>query len=407
MDKELMRKLHFQTRCVHGAGDLDPTTGAISYPIYQSSTFAFHNVQEGADLFAGERKGYFYTRLGNPTQRAFENEICCLEGGEDALAFGSGMAAISSLIMGVAQSGDNIISSDTMYGGTHCLYKDTLPRLGIEVRSVDAGDPDEIESAIDDKTKLLFIETPANPTMKVIDIAMCAEIARQHHILFAVDNTFATPYFQRPLEWGADVVVQSATKYIGGHGDVVAGALIAQDPELLQYIRTTVLRDTGGIISPLNAWLLLRGLKTLPVRMERHQTNAFAIAQYLLNNSKVSQVWYPGLPSHPQHAIAQKQMSGYSGMIAFELKGGRQAGTALMNNLKLITLAVSLGDIDTLIEHPASMTHHSYSEEELASAGISTGLVRISVGLEHTDDLIADLETAFKFIPEKQPVAPV
>lgn len=395
MDKATLNAKHFQTRCVHGTGDLDPTTGAISYPIYQSSTFAFHNAREGADLFAGTREGYFYTRLGNPTQRAFENEINSLEGGEDALAFGSGMAAIASVIIALANTGDNIISSDTMYGGTHCLYKDTLPGLGIEVRSVNASDPQQIEDAIDDHTRLLFIETPANPTMKVIDIETCIEIAHRHGIMFAIDNTFATPYFQRPISMGADIVIHSATKYIGGHGDVVAGAVVSNDGEFIQGLRTTTLRDLGGIISPLNAWLLIRGLKTLPVRMEQHQRNAFEIAEYLESHPKVEWVRYPGLPSHPDHALAQKQMTGYSGMIAFELKGGRDAGEQLMDAVKLITLAVSLGDIDSLIEHPASMTHHSYTEEKLQEAGISVGLVRISVGLEHVDDLIEDLDQAF------------
>jgi len=399
MDKSQLEKLHFQTQCVHGAGDLDPTTGAISYPIYQSSTFAFHNAKEGADLFAGEREGYFYTRLGNPTQRAFENEMTCLESGADALAFGSGMAAIATLIINVANSGDNIVSSDTMYGGTHCLYKDTLPGLGIEVRDVDAGDPQQIEEAIDERTKMLLIETPANPTMKIIDLSMCVDIARHHNILFAVDNTFATPYFQRPLDIGVDVVIHSATKYISGHGDVVAGVIIAKDADLIGEMRTKTLRDLGGIIAPLNAWLLLRGLKTLPVRMEQHQRNAFTIAEYLESHPKVEWVRYPGLESHPHHDIAKKQMTGYSGMLAFELKGGRKAGEQLMDAVHLITLAVSLGDIDTLMEHPASMTHHSYTEEELRDAGISTGLVRISVGLEHTGDLIADLEQALDQVP--------
>jgi len=396
MEREDLKNLRFQTRCVHGAGALDPTTGSISFPIYQSSTFAFHNVREGAELFSGAREGYFYTRLGNPTQRAFENEITCLEDGEDAVAFGSGMAAITALFLAVARAGDNIVSSDTMYGGTHHLYRDSLPRMGIGVRSVDAGDPERIEAAIDEHTRLLFIETPANPTMKVIDLAACAELAHRHGILFAVDNTFATPYFQRPFEFGTDLVVHSATKYIGGHGDVVAGVLVGKDPDLMQFIRAKILRDTGGIISPLNAWLLLRGLKTLPVRMEQHQRNAFDIARYLEGHPKVKWVRYPGLESHPGHAVARKQMTGYSGMIAFELKGGRQAGVQLMDGVRLITLAVSLGDVDTLIEHPASMTHHSYSEEDLAQAGISTGLVRISVGLEHRDDLMADLDQAFE-----------
>ncbi len=231
--------------------------------------------------------------------------------------------------------------------------------------------------------------------MKVIDMEMCSEIAHRHNILFAVDNTFATPYFQQPFQWGCDIVVHSATKYIGGHGDVVAGVIVAKDPEWISLVRTKTLRDTGGIISPFNAWLLLRGLKTLPVRMEQHQRNAFALGRYLQDHPKVEAVCYPGLDSHPQHDLAQKQMTGYSGMLAFELYGGRNAGIQLMDSLKLITLAVSLGDVDTLIEHPASMTHQSYSDAELAEAGISTGLVRISVGLEHIDDLLDDLDQAF------------
>ncbi len=396
MKNEDLRKLDFRTRCVHGAGDLDPTTGALSHPIYQSSTFAFHNAEEGADLFAGAKEGYFYTRLGNPTQQAFENEICCLEDGEGAIAFGSGMAAISAMILGVTKSGENIVSSDTMYGGTHHLYKDTLPDLHIEVRSVDASDPDAIENAIDDNTRLLFIESPANPTMKIINIAQCVEIAHRHGVLFAIDNTFATPYFQRPFEYGADLIVHSATKYIGGHGDVVAGAIISNDPELISSIRGRILRDIGGIISPLNAWLLIRGLKTLPIRMEAHQANAMTIAQYLEGNPKIDKVWYPGLESHPQHDLAKKQMSGFSGMLSFQLKGGEAAANEFMNGVNLITLAVSLGDIDTLMEHPSSMTHHSYSDKELAEAGISKGLLRLSVGLEHVDDIIDDLENAFQ-----------
>ncbi|MBD3275856.1 MAG: aminotransferase class I/II-fold pyridoxal phosphate-dependent enzyme [Candidatus Marinimicrobia bacterium] len=396
MKNEELRKLDFKTRCVHGAGELDPTTGAISHPIYQSSTFAFHNAKEGADLFTGAKEGFFYTRLGNPTQKAFENEICCLEDGEGAIAFGSGMAAISGMILGVAKSGENIVSSDTMYGGTHHLYKDTLPGLQIEVRSVDASDPDAIENAIDDKTRLLFIESPANPTMKVIDIQQCVEIAHKHDVLFAIDNTFATPYFQQPFDYDADLIVHSATKYIGGHGDVVAGVLIGRDPELLGSIRGHILRDIGGIISPLNAWLLIRGLKTLPVRMEAHQTNAMKIADYLENHTKIDRVWYPGLTSHPQHELAKRQMSGFSGMLSFQLKGAEKAAMEFMNGVKLITLAVSLGDIDTLMEHPASMTHHSYGDEELAEAGISKGLLRLSVGLEDVNDIIADLDMAFE-----------
>jgi len=390
-------KLKFPTLCVHGSGGVDPATGAVGIPIYQSSTFAFENAKAGADIFSGERQGYVYTRIGNPTQEAFEREMAFLEGAEAALAFGSGMAAISSVILSLCQCGDNFVCSDTLYGGTHELFMHTLPRLNIGAREVDGTKIENIAAAIDKKTRLLYIETPANPTMTIIDIEQCVALAKKHNIPVVVDNTFSTPFFQRPLQLGASIVVHSATKYIGGHGDTVAGVAVGHK-EYIDGLRMGVLRDMGGVISPLNAWLLVRGLKTLALRMEKHQENAFQVAKYLQFHPKVSKVFYPGLRTHPQHEIAKKQMSGFGGMISFEVKGGRKAGEKLMDSVNLFTLAVSLGDVDSLIEHPASMTHSTYSPEQLAQVGISESLVRISVGIEDPADLIEDLSQALNKI---------
>ncbi len=393
MSKLNLKKASFATLCVHGSGGVDEATGALSIPIYQSSTFAFKNAKHGADIFSGDQEGYVYTRIGNPTQAALEREMAFLEGGEAALAFGSGMAAISSIIFSLCECGDNFVSSDTLYGGTHSLFIETLPRMQIEAKEVQTTDPENIAKAIDDKTKAIYIETPANPTLTISDLAEAAKIAKKHKIPLIVDNTFSTPYFQRPLELGADIIVHSATKYIGGHGDTVAGVVIGKK-DYIDDLRGRFLRDLGGIISPLNAWLLVRGLKSLAVRMQRHEENAIKIAKFLQFHPKVKQVWYPGLTTHPQYEIAKKQMSGYGGMVSFEVKGGRKAGEKLMNAVKLFTLAVSLGDVDSLIEHPASMTHSTYSPEELEEVGISESLVRLSVGIEDARDLIDDLSQA-------------
>ena len=397
MSKLNLKKARFSTLCIHGSGGIDPVTGAVSIPIYQSSTFAFKNAKHGADIFSGEQEGYVYTRIGNPTQAALEKEMAFLEGGEAALAFASGMAAISSIVLSLCKYGDNFVSSDTLYGGTHSLFIDTLPRMNIEAREVDTTNTANIADAIDENTKLIYVETPANPTLMITDLAETAAIAKKYKIPLVVDNTFPTPYFQRPLELGADIIVHSATKYIGGHGDTVAGVVIGKK-DYIDDLRGNFLRDLGGVISPLSSWLLVRGLKTLPVRMDRHQKNAFKIAKFLQFHPKVKEVWYPGLTTHPQHEIAKKQMSGYGGMVSFEIKGGRKCGEKLMNSVNLFTLAVSLGDVDSLIEHPASMTHSTYNAEELQKVGISESLVRLSVGLEDVHDLIDDLSQALHSI---------
>ena len=385
----------FATLAVHGSGGHDPITGAVSPPIYQSSTFAFKNSQHGADLFTGQAEGYIYSRLQNPTQEALEREMAFLEEGEEAVAFGSGMAAITTTILTLCRSGENFVSSRTVYGGTHALYLKVMPRINIGVTEVEATDLNKIEEAIDDKTRFIFIETPANPTIEVIDIRGCAKIARRKGIKLVVDNTFATPYLQKPLKLGADIVVHSATKYIGGHGDTVAGLAIGPK-DIMTEMRKGVLQDIGAIISPFNAWLLLRGLKTLPVRMDRHIENAMRVAQYLAFHPRVEKVWYPGLRTHPQHELAKTQMSDFGAMIAFEIKGGLEEGKRLMDALKLCTLAVSLGDCDTLVVHPASTTHSTYSPEDLEATGIKPNLIRISVGIENVDDIIEDLSQALK-----------
>ena len=385
----------FATLAVHGSGGHDPVTGAISPPIYQSSTFAFKNSQHGADLFSGKGEGYIYSRIQNPTQAALEQEMAFLEEGEEAIAFGSGMAAITIAIITLCRSAENFVSSRTIYGGTHALYLKVMPRLNIGVTEVDAIDLNKVEEAIDDKTRFLFIESPANPTIEVIDIRGCAEIARRKGIKLIVDNTFATPYYQKPLKLGADVVIHSATKYIGGHGDTVAGLSVGSK-DLMHEMRKSVLQDIGAIISPFNAWLLLRGLKTLPVRMDRHSENAMRVAQFLAFHPRVERVWYPGLRTHPQHELAKKQMSNFGGMIAFEIKGGIEEGKRLMDAVELCTLAVSLGDCDTLIVHPASTTHSSYSPQDMEATGITPNLIRLSVGIEDVDDIIEDLSQALK-----------
>ncbi|MGQ9851888.1 MAG: trans-sulfuration enzyme family protein [Candidatus Oleimicrobiaceae bacterium] len=397
MKPEEMRKLSFATLCVHGSGGVDRLTGAVSIPIYQSSTFAFPSARAGAEIFAGQREGYIYTRIGNPTVDAFEREMAFLEGGEAGCATASGMAATTTAVLTAVRTGENIVASDTLYGGTHQLFRETMKRLGIEVRDVEASHLPNIEAAMDERTRVVFIETPSNPTLKLIDIAGAAKIAHRHGALLMVDNTFATPYFQRPLSLGADVIIHSATKYIGGHGDTIGGVIVGPK-DFVKRAKSEVLRDLGGCLSPFNAWLFVRGLKTLPVRMERHQFNAMRIAQYLSFHPKVAKVWYPGLRIHPQHELARRQMTGFGGMVSFELKGGRAAGEKLMDSVKLMTLAVSLGDCDTLIEHPASMTHSTYKEEDLLACVITPGIVSLSVGIESVEELINDLSQALKKI---------
>jgi methionine-gamma-lyase len=388
-------KKRIGSEVVHGTGGVDPLTGSVAPPIYQTSTFAFKNAEQGAAIFAGTEEGYIYTRISNPTNVLFEKKMARLENGEAGLAFASGLAAIAACAVTLTKHGERFIADDTIYGGTHAMFRDILPRLGIEPVRVDCSRLENTRAALGEKPKWIFVETPANPTMKVIDIEAHAELARDAGIPLVVDNTFATPYCQRPIELGADVVVHSATKYICGHGDVVGGVVVGKKA-LIDEMRENALAHLGAAMGPFSAWLLLRGIKTLGVRMEKHAQNAQIIAEFLESHPKVASVFYPGLPGNPYHELARKQMSGMGGMVAFEMKGGLDAGRRLVNSVEMCTLAVSLGECDTLIEHPASMTHSTLTEEERRAVGITGGLVRISVGIEDSADLVEDLKQALE-----------
>lgn len=395
-----MKKEAKETQVVHGIHNGDTNTLDLVAPIHMTSAFEFKNAAHGAGLFSGKDDGYIYTRISNPTVSMFQAKMAILEGGEDAIATSSGMSAIASIALSLAKPGDNFISCTTVYGGTFALFTENLKALQIEARLISPALSESkkaIESLVDKKTRFLYMETPANPTLDVIDIEMWASIARKHLIPLVVDNTFATAYLQNPLLIGADVVVHSATKYISGHADVIGGVIVGKK-KMMDRIRAEYIHHLGPTMSPFNAWLFLRGIKTLAVRMERHCLNAMRVAEWLNSHPKVTKVYYPGLPSHPGHSIAKKQMKCFGGMIAFEVSGGIKAGQAVMDNVHICRLAVSLGDCDTLIQHPASMTHSTYTKEDRAAAGIPDGLIRISVGIEHADDIIKDLEISFSFI---------
>lgn len=390
---EVTRHGRLSTRCVHAGQRPDPATGSIATPIYQTSTFAFASAEQGAARFAGEEPGYIYTRLGNPTVAALEEKLADLEGAEDAVAFGSGMAAIASTVTALVSAGDHVLFGSPIYGCTFDFLMEVMRRFGVEATPVDTSRTEAVAAAIRPNTRLLLFETPANPTMRLADIRALADLAHRHGITVVVDNTFMSPFLQRPREHGADIVVHSATKYIGGHGDVVAG-LAAGPAQVMAEIRRTTLKNFGGIISPFDAWLLLRGLKTLHIRMQRHSENALRVARFLEQHPMVMRVYYPGLESAPHHELARRQMDGFGGIMSFEVMGGIAAGRALLNAVRLCTVAVSLGDTDTLIQHPASMTHAVVPPEARAAAGITDGLIRLSVGLEDPEDIIADLDQA-------------
>lgn len=389
----MKKEYGFATKQIHG-GHTKNLPGALTSPIYQSSTFVFDNAQQGAKRFAGEEDGFIYTRLGNPTELELEDKLAALDGAEAGLVTASGMGAISSTMHTFLKAGDHVVASEVVYGCTHALLDEGLRKYDIDVTLVDTTDTALIEASIKDNTKMIYIETPANPTLDISDIPAIAAIAKAHDLLFVVDNTFCTPYIQRPIELGADITVYSATKYLNGHGDVVAGAITGRK-ELLDQIHMRGMKDlTGSIISPFDAFLVSRGLKTLDIRMEKHVKNAQEVVAYLEKHPKIEKIYYPGLKSFKGYETAQKQMALPGAMISFELKGGRAAGEKLMDAVQLLTLAVSLGDAETLIEHPASMTHATYTPEDLQKAGISEGLVRLSIGLEDAKDIIDDLDQA-------------
>ena len=384
------------TKAIHAGNVKDTQYGALTTPIYQTSTFVFDSCEQGGRRFAGEESGYIYTRLGNPTVSVLENKVAALECGEACVAAASGMGAISSALWTIAGAGKHIVADGTLYGCTFALLNHGMSRYGVEVSFVDTSDLAAVKAALKENTCAVYLETPANPNLKIADIAAVAEIAHAYNpdIKVVCDNTFASPALQNPLTLGADVVVHSATKYLNGHGDVIAGFVVGK-ADFIGEVRMFGLKDmTGAVMDPFAAYLILRGLKTLEIRMERHCANAKAIAEFLDQHPAVEKVYYPGLKNHVGHDIAVRQMKDFGGMLSFEVKGGRAAGTKLVNALHLITVAVSLGDAETLIEHPASMTHSTYTEEELTASGIPGGLIRLSAGLENAEDIIADLEQA-------------
>lgn len=395
--KDDLKNCGFATRAIHARTEKNPF-GALNVPIVQSSTFVFDSCEQGGRRFAGEESGYIYTRLDNPTTSALENRVASLEGAEAGLAAASGMGAITSAIWTICRAGDHVIADSILYGCTFSFLSHGLTRYGVEVTFVDMSDLDAVAAAIKPNTRLMYLETPANPTLKIQDIEEICRIAheRENPITVMCDNTFSSPYNQLPIALGCDVVVHSVTKYLNGHGDVIGGLIVGKQ-DFINEVRTFGLKDcTGAVMSPFDAYLVLRGLKTFDARMKVHNANAMKVAEYLEQNEKVEKVYYPGLASFEGHEVAAKQMrNGFGGMLAFEVKGGREAGAKLLNACKLCSCAVSLGDAETLLEHAASMTHSPYSAEELAEAGISVGLVRMSVGLENVEDIIADLDQAF------------
>ncbi|MFG6518637.1 MULTISPECIES: methionine gamma-lyase [unclassified Sulfitobacter] len=384
----------FATRAIHHGYDAQDEQGALNPPIYMSSTFTFETAEAGGDMFAGERAGHFYTRISNPTLVHLEKRIANLEGAEAGLATASGMGAITSTLWSFLQAGDEIIIDKTLYGCTFAFMTHGLPRFGVKVTLVDMTEPENLAEVISDQTKVVYFETPANPNNRLVDIAAISEIAHRVGAKVVVDNTYATPVITRPIEHGADIVLHSATKFLSGHGDVVAGLVVGNAEDMMQ-VRLVGLKDmTGAVMSPLTAMLLLRGIKTLELRMERHCATAAKVAEALEQHPAVLHVAYPGLASFPQAELARRQMGNFGGMIPFEVKGGKAGGIAFMNRLNLIQRAVSLGDAESLIQHPASMTHSTYSPEERAQHGIAEGLVRLSVGLESAEDIIDDLYAA-------------
>lgn len=398
MDREHLKTMGFGTRAIHGGHKKDEF-GALATPIYQTATFAFDSAEQGGRRFALEEQGYIYTRLGNPTVTQAEEKVALLEGGEACAATASGMGAVSAALWTALKAGDHVVADETLYGCTFAYINHGLTRFGVEVTFVDASNPENVRKAMKENTRVVYLESPANPTLKITDLEAVANIAHEKEgCIVMVDNTFCSPYTQRPLELGADVVIHSATKFLNGHGDVIAGFVVGTQ-EFITNVRFFGIKDmTGASMSPFDAYLIIRGMKTLEIRMEKHCKNAMEVAKFLETHPAVNRVYYPGLESFPQYGLAKKQMSLPGAIIAFELNGGVEEGKKVMNNIKLCTLAVSLGDAETLIQHPASMTHSPYTEEERLAAGISDGLVRLAVGLESAEDIIADLKQALDLI---------
>ncbi|HCE52677.1 MAG TPA: methionine gamma-lyase [Shewanella baltica] len=380
------------TQVIHGGHERE-AFGALVTPLYQSATFVFESAQQGGERFAGNEPGYIYTRLGNPTTAELERKMAILEGAEAAAATASGMGAVSAALLVNLQMGDHLVASNAVYGCTYALMTTQFARFGIEVSLVDFSSLADIEAAIQSNTKVIFCETPVNPHLQVFDLAAIATIAKRHQLVSIVDNTFMTPLLQRPLDFGIDLVIHSATKYLNGHGDVIAG-IVCGSEEQLHKVKYEILKDIGAVISPHDAWLILRGLKTLDVRLQRHCDSAQRVAEFLAEHPSINRVYYPGLASHPGHKFIGQQMKRAGGVIAFELAANLEEAMAFVGHLSLFSIAVSLGDAESLIQHPASMTHSPYTPEARAAAGIGDNLLRISIGLEDCDDIIADLSQA-------------
>ncbi len=391
--------MRFNTLAIHGKDHKRNAENALNPPIYQTSTFVFNDIDHVEAVMSFKSDDYVYTRGNNPTLRLFENRMAALEHGNGAVAFASGMAAISSVLFSFLKPGDNVIIHRTIYGSSYSVATKLLPRYNISYTSVDLSIPENFERALKesaDTLKVVYFESPSNPNLSIVDIRKISEIAHENGIKVVIDNTFATPFFQQPLDAGADVVVHSATKYISGHGDVIAGVAVSKDDAYIQRLKFDYMAEFGGVLSPFNAWLLLRGLKTLGVRMRQHEKNALAAAEYLENHPAVTRVMYPGLPSFNGYETARHQMSGFGAMISFEVQGGLEAAKKVINSLKLIQIAVSLGDCESLMELPAAMTHRGYDREKLAEFGLSESMLRISVGLEDVEDIIEDLKQALE-----------
>lgn len=384
-----------ETAVVHKGYDSSQHHDSLSIPLYQTSTFAFSSAEQGERRFAGEETGNIYSRLGNPTVRVVEERMAELENGQSALAFGSGMAAVSAALIHVTKTGDHILCSRGIYGCTFGLLEIMQEKYNISHSFNAMSTEQDIEASIRPETVCIYVETPINPTMEIVDLELVGKIAQKHGLKLIVDNTFSSPFLQNPIDFGADYVLHSATKYINGHGDVIAGVLIGKDVEDMMNLRMTVQKDFGGIISPFDAWLLIRGMKTLHVRMDRHSENAEKLVTFLKSQPLVREISYPFDPSHPQYEIAKKQMKSGGGLISFNIQGGKEVAQYFMNELELIKIAVSLGDAETLIQHPATMTHSVIPELEREKMGITHSLLRLSVGLEHVEDLMADIKQAF------------
>jgi methionine-gamma-lyase len=392
------------TQAVHAGSRPDPLHGGVSVPIYQSSTFAFDSVDQGAARFRGQEDGFIYTRMGNPTAAALEEAVASMEGGHAGIATSSGMAAICAVFFTYLEAGAHLVGTDAIYGPSRTLVEKHFRRFGVLSDFVDTSDPDNIRAVLRPETRMLYVETPENPTIRLTDIAASAELAREHELLLVVDNTFASPVLQRPLEFGADIVVHSMTKFLNGHADVVAGMIVTSTEEQRRAIREA-LNHHGGCIDPHQAWLVHRGLKTLGLRVTQAQRNARAVSEMLHEHAAVEWVRYPGAPDHPQRELVARQMDGPGSLMAFGVRGGLEAGRLLMERVEIATLAVSLGGVETLIEHPASMTHAGLGREAREASGITDNLIRLAVGCEDTEDLVEDLRGALDSLPQTEAAA--